>query len=152
VHTKLSSAHLMETAAGGGITFAASQSGGFLFPRFQPAYDAAAALVELVGMLSSTGQNLSKLVQAIPPVHIAHESVVTPGEQKGLVMRTLVEQLGDRPLVLVDGVKVIEDDGWVLALPDPEEPVTHVWAEGPSTVRARAMAQQYAVRLRQLLH
>ncbi len=150
-YTKLSSSHLMETAAGGGVTFAASQSGGFLFPRFLPAYDAAAALVELVAMLTATGQRLSKLVHALPTVHIAHEGVVTPWEQKGMIMRTLVEQLGDRELVLVDGVKVPEEGGWVLVLPDPEEPVTHVWAEGPGEARARAMAQQYAVRLRQLL-
>ena len=104
--TKLSSAHLMEVAASGGVTFAASQSGGFLFPDFLPAYDAAAALVELVSMLGRTGQTLSKLVQSLPAVHIVHESVVTPWEQKGMLMRTLVEQLGERDLVLVDGVKV----------------------------------------------
>jgi mannose-1-phosphate guanylyltransferase/phosphomannomutase len=149
--TKLSSSHLMEVAAQGGITFAASQSGGFLFPRFLPAYDAAAALVELVAMLAATGHQLSRLVRSLPPVTIAHEAVVTPWEQKGLLMRTLVEQMGDRNLILVDGVKVPEEDGWVLVLPDPEEPVTHVWAEGPSEARARSTAQQYAVRLRQLL-
>jgi mannose-1-phosphate guanylyltransferase/phosphomannomutase len=149
--TKLSSAHLMEVAATGGITFAASQSGGFLFPRFLPAYDAACALVELVAMLAATRHTLSRLVRSLPPVTIAHEAVVTPWEQKGLVMRTLVEQMGARHLVLVDGVKVPEEDGWALVLPDPEEPVTHVWAEGPSEAQARATAQQYAVRLRQLL-
>ena len=68
-----------------------------------------------------------------------------------MVMRVLVEQLDGRDLVLVDGVKVPEADGWVLVLPDPEEPVTHVWAEGPSEAEAAARAQQYAVRLRQML-
>jgi len=151
IFTKLSSAHLMEVAASGGISMAASQSGGFLWPAFLPAYDATATLVELVAMLTATGQSLSKLVHSLPPVHIAHEEVVTPWEQKGLIMRTLVEQLSDRDLILIDGVKVPEEDGWALVLPDPEEPVTHVWAEGPSEARARSRAQQYAVRLRQLL-
>ncbi len=149
--TKLSSAHLMEVASEPGISFAASQSGGFLWPDFLPAYDAAATLVELVAMLASTGQSLSKMVHVLPGVHIAHEEVVTPSEQKGMVMRVLVEQLEGRELVLVDGVKVVEDDGWALILPDPETPTTHVWAEGPSEAQARARAQQYAVRLRQLL-
>ena len=45
-------------------------------------------------------------------------------------MRTPGRAGKDRELVLVDGVKVLHDDGWALALPDPEEPVTHVWAEG----------------------
>jgi len=68
-----------------------------------------------------------------------------------MIMRVLVEQLDGRDLTLVDGVKVAEDDGWALILPDPETPTTHVWAEGPSETQARARAQQYAVRLRQLL-
>jgi mannose-1-phosphate guanylyltransferase/phosphomannomutase len=68
-----------------------------------------------------------------------------------MVMRTLVERSQGRDLVLVDGVKVIEDDGWALVLPDPEEPVTHVWAEAPSDAAAEARAKEYVVRLEQLL-
>jgi mannose-1-phosphate guanylyltransferase/phosphomannomutase len=150
-YTKLSSAHLMEVAATGGVTFAASQSGGFLWPDFLPAFDAAATVVELVTMVAASGQSLSKLVHGLPPVCIAHEAVVTPSERKGTVMRVLVEQLDGQDLVLVDGVKIPEDDGWVLVLPDPEDPVTHVWAEASSEARSQARAQQYAVRLRQML-
>ncbi len=149
--TKLSSADLMEVAAGGGVSFAASQSGGFIWPRFLPAYDAAATLVELVSLLRAAGHPLSKMIHALPSVHIAHDAVVTPWERKGMVMRTLVEQLDGREMVLIDGVKVAEEDGWALVLPDPEEPLTHVWAEGPSDARARGLAQQYTVRIRQLL-
>src|ERR1700744_1771994 len=102
-------------------------------------------------MLSATGQALSKIGEGRRPVSIAHETVMTPWEQKGMLMRTLVEQLDGRDLVLVDGVKVLADDGWALVLPDPDDPVTHVWAEAPSDAAAGARAQQYAVRLRQLL-
>ena len=76
---------------------------------------------------------------------------MTPSERKGTVMRVLVEQLDGHDLILVDGVKIPEDDGWVLVLPDPEDPVTHVWAEGTSEARSKAKAQQYAVRIRQML-
>jgi mannose-1-phosphate guanylyltransferase/phosphomannomutase len=151
VFTKLSAAHLMEVAASGEVGFAASQTGGFVWPEILPAFDAAATLVELVSMLSLTSQPLSKIVDNLPAVHIAHEAVMTPWEQKGMVMRTLVERLDGQDLVLVDGVKVLAEDGWALVLPDPDDPITHVWAEGPSDARARARAQQYAVRLRQLL-
>ena len=149
--TKLSTAHLMEVASGDGITFAASQEGGYIFPAFLPAYDAVATVVHLLAMLASTGLRLSKLVSQAPRVHIAHESVVTPWEQKGMVMRTLVERMKDRELVLVDGVKVLHDEGWALMLPDPEEPLTHVWAEGATEREAKALAQEYSRRIRQLL-
>ena len=151
IWTKLSASHLMEVAATEHVTFAASQTGGFIFPRFLPAYDAAATLVNLLAMLTKTGQRLSTMVDNLPQVHIAHDSVHTPWEQKGMLMRTLVERSSGRDLVLVDGVKVLEVDGWALILPDPEEPVTHVWAEGPSEAEAGARAQEWAVRLRQLL-
>jgi mannose-1-phosphate guanylyltransferase/phosphomannomutase len=68
-----------------------------------------------------------------------------------MVMRTLVERSLGRDLVLVDGVKVLEPDGWALVLPDPEEPLTHVWAEAGSGSQAEARANEYAVRLEQLL-
>ncbi len=149
--TKLSPSHLMEVASTGRIDFAASEDGGFIFPGFLPAYDAVAALVNLLAMLSTTGLRLSKVVGQSPRVHLAHQSVVTPWDQKGMVMRTLVESAKDRELVLVDGVKILEPDGWALVVPDPEEPVTHVWAESESDGEARSRAQEFATQIRQML-
>jgi mannose-1-phosphate guanylyltransferase / phosphomannomutase len=151
VWTKLSTPHLMEVANTQKVDFAASQEGGYIFPGFLPAYDAAATLVHTLNMLGATGMRLSKLVAGVPRVHIAHEGVLTPWEQKGLVMRTLVERNKDRELVLVDGVKILHDDGWALVLPDPDEPITHVWAEGGTDNEARSLAQEYARRIRQLM-
>ena len=48
-------------------------------------------------------------------------------------------------------MRVDHGDGWALALPDPEEPITHVWAEALSDAEARRLAQEYARRIRQLL-
>jgi mannose-1-phosphate guanylyltransferase/phosphomannomutase len=108
-------------------------------------------LVKLLELLAISGQRLSSVVDELPRVHLAHETVVTPWEQKGMVMRTLVERNQDRELVLVDGVKVIHDGGWALALPDPEEPITHLWAEAGTDPEARRLAQEYARRIRQLM-
>src|SRR3954447_15037415 len=149
--TKLSTAHLMEVASTCEVAFAASQEGGYIFPNFVPAFDATAALVNLLALMARTDHKLSKLVTQQSRVHITHETVVTPWEQKGMVMRTLVERTRDRELVLVDGVKVLYDEGWALVLPDPEEPLTHVWAEAASDSEARTLAQEYARRIRQLL-
>jgi mannose-1-phosphate guanylyltransferase / phosphomannomutase len=150
VWTKLSTPHLMEVASQGDVAFAASQEGGFIFPSFLPAYDATATLVHLLALLARTGTKLSKVVEATPRFHISHEVVPTPWEQKGLVMRTLVETSTEE-LVLVDGVKVLRDNGWVLVLPDPADPVTHVWAEGSSDAEARSLVQEYCRRIRHLM-
>jgi len=152
VWTKLSASDLMDKSTDPNVVFAATQDGGYVFPAFLPACDATAALVHTLGLLATSGRRLSEVVHGLPRIHVSHEEVATPWEQKGLVMRTLIERSNDRPLVLVDGVKVIHEEGWALILPDPVEPITHIWAEGSSEGGARALAQEYARRMRQLLH
>ncbi len=150
VQTKISMAALMAAAMDPRVGFASDGAGGYILPGFLPAFDAAGALLKILDLLARHDRSLAEVVAGLPKVHITHETVVTPWEQKGLVMRSLVEMAG-RDVVLVDGVKVMHDDGWALALPDPEEPVTHVWAEGATDADARRLAQEYARRIRQLL-
>jgi mannose-1-phosphate guanylyltransferase / phosphomannomutase len=142
--TKLSAAHLMDVAGSGVVDFAASQEGGFIWPAFLPAYDAAATLVHLLELLAESGSSLSSLLADLPEPHVAHDVVPTPWERKGAVMRGVVERAKDKPTVLVDGVKIIYPDGWALVLPDPELAITHVWAEGPSDVEARRLVAIHA--------
>ena len=104
----------------------------------------------MLDLLGRSRRPLSEVADALPAVHLVHDTVVTPWDQKGMVMRTLMELAG-RDVELVDGVKLRSGDGWVLALPDPEEPVTHVWAEGNTDADARRLAQEYSRRIRQLL-
>ena len=151
VVTKLSNPALMDAATEPGVGFAGNTDGGFILPGFLPAFDAAATFIKMLDLLAHHGRRLSEVVAELPRPHLAHEVVVTPWEQKGTVMRTLVEQSKDREVELVDGVKVRHGAGWALALPDPEEPVTHVWAEADTDADARRLAQEYARRIRQMV-
>jgi mannose-1-phosphate guanylyltransferase/phosphomannomutase len=149
--TKLSEANLMEVASSDKVDFAASLDAGFIWPGFLPAYDATATLVELLDLLAVTGRTLSEVVRSLPPVHVAHETVPTPWERKGQVMREMLERAKGRETVLVDGVKIFHDDGWALVLPDPEEPIVHVWAEGSNDTRAERLAAEYARRIAEIV-
>ncbi len=149
--TKMAASALMDAASEPGVGFSGGTDGGFILPGFLHAFDAAANLVKVLELLARSGERLSTIVSRLPRTHIAHETVVTPWEQKGMVMRSLVEMSKDRDVQLIDGVKVRHDGGWALALPDPEEPVTHVWAESTSDAEAKALSKEYARRIRQLL-
>ena len=56
----------------------------------------------------------------------------------------------DRPVELIDGVKIHHDEGWVLALPDPEEPLTHLIAEAADERTARRLLDEYVRRIGQM--
>jgi mannose-1-phosphate guanylyltransferase/phosphomannomutase len=153
ITTALSSFRLMEAAASGGVAYAADQDGGFIFPDFLPSFDGAAALVKLIALLGRSGESLAQVAARVPDLPIMRTEVETPFEQKGLVMRTLMEQLAeeDSELVLIDGIKVLSPTGWVLVVPDPEEPTTHVWAEGADLADSERLSSGYVERLRQIL-
>ena len=150
--TPLSTPALLGAAADG-VSFAADRRGGYVFPSFLPAFDAAAALVRLVSLLGAGKASLAEMVLATPPMPVLHEEVPTPFEQKGLLMRTLMEELADEgaDLVLVDGIKMRTAEGWVLVVPDPEEPVTHVWAEGRDLPGSERLAAEQVARLGRML-
>ncbi len=150
VPTKLSSPALMAAANDPAVGFAADGNGGYILPGFLPAFDGAAALLKMLDMLARSRRALSEVIDGLPKVHLVHETVVTPWEQKGMVMRSLME-MGSGNVELVDGVKIIHATGWMLALPDPEDPVTHIWAEAKTDSEARQLAQEYARRVRQLV-
>ncbi|MDQ6797103.1 MAG: mannose-1-phosphate guanyltransferase, partial [Actinomycetota bacterium] len=151
VWTKQSSAHLMQVAGSEDITLAAAQDGGFIFGDFLPAFDATATFVHLLALLAGSDEKLSSVVAGLAKVHVAHETVDTAWEEKGVFMRKLVEKLKDADVLLVDGVKVQLGSEWALVLPDPQEPMTHVWAEGDTDARARSLVQEYARKVRKIL-
>jgi mannose-1-phosphate guanylyltransferase / phosphomannomutase len=148
--TKMASAALADAATEPGVGFAADGEGGFILPGFLPAFDAAAALVKMLDLLAREGRELSSVRRQMPRVHLAQANVPTPWDQKGLVMRSLVEQ-ADGDLILVDGVKSLHAHGWALALPDPDAAITRVWAEADSDSAAKRLVRQYVQRIRQLI-
>jgi mannose-1-phosphate guanylyltransferase/phosphomannomutase len=145
--TKLAPGDLMDAAGAPGVIFAGNTEGGFIFPDFLPAFDSVASFVNLLALLARSGSRLSETAGALHMPSIARLAVPTPFEQKGLVMRILLERTPPGR-VLIDGVKVIDDDGWTLVLPDPEDPVTLVTAEADTPAaageRAQAMADEIA--------
>jgi mannose-1-phosphate guanylyltransferase/phosphomannomutase len=148
--TKLSAAHLMEIAGRGDVDFAASSDGGFIWPDVIPAYDAVATLLHLLDLLAGTEETLSEVVAQIPPSFVVHETVPTSWDAKGAVMREIVERSKGEDLLLVDGVKIIRPEGWVLVLPDPELPITHVWAESDTEREARRLVAVQSGRIAEI--
>jgi mannose-1-phosphate guanylyltransferase/phosphomannomutase len=129
VWSKLGTSALMDLAISTGAHFASNSEGGFAFPSFLPAFDAVATLVHLLTLLAYREKNLSEILGGLPKVSVVHQRVRTPFEQKGTVMRSVLERARGDDVVLIDGVKIIDAAGWTLIVPDPEEAVTHVYAE-----------------------
>ncbi len=129
-------AALTRAAAEEGTVFAGAPTGGFVFPGFLPAYDAVASLANVLELLAPCERPLSELVAALPRPAVVHRELRCPWALKGTVMRVLAERLRDRPTDALDGLKVFADDGWAQVIPDPGEPIVHLYAEGDTEADA----------------
>jgi len=130
VRTVASLQELTRTAADEGVIFGGAVGGGYVFPEFLPGYDAVASLVKLLELLAPVERPISEIVAELPQPTLVHRQLACPWSLKGLVMRVLNERLAGRDVDLTDGIKLFEDRGWVQVLPDPDEPVLHLYAEG----------------------
>ncbi|HSC92338.1 MAG TPA: sugar phosphate nucleotidyltransferase [Gaiellaceae bacterium] len=142
VRTPASLAELTKAAAGDGVVFAGAVGGGYVFPEFLPAYDAVAALCKLLELLAPEDRPLSELVADLPRSTLVHRELPCPWAAKGLVMRLLNERFADHDIDVTDGIKVVEENGWVQVLPDADEPLVHVYAEGETVDDSEALAAE----------
>jgi mannose-1-phosphate guanylyltransferase / phosphomannomutase len=133
VRTPATLSGLTQAATGAGVVFGGAPGGGFVFPGFLPAYDASASLCKLLELLAPVEEPVSKLVAALPRPTLIHRQLQCPWALKGTVMRVLNERFASADVDLRDGIKIFDERGWVQVLPDADEPLVHLYAEGEST-------------------
>jgi mannose-1-phosphate guanylyltransferase / phosphomannomutase len=143
VRTPASLADLTKAAAEAGVIFAGAVGGGYVFPEFLPAYDAVASLCKLLELLAPIERPLSELVAELPAPTLVHRQLHCRFALKGMLMRVLTERLKDEEVDLTDGIKVFNDRGWAQILPDPDEPVVHIYAEGQTADDSDSLADEF---------
>jgi mannose-1-phosphate guanylyltransferase / phosphomannomutase len=141
--TAASLSALTQASADNGVVFAGSVGGGFVFPEFLPAYDGVASLCNLLQLLAPVDRPLSELVAGLPHSTVVHRQVRCPWARKGAVMRILTERMKGKKVDTLDGIKIFEERGWAQVLPDPDEPLVHVYAEGNTAEDAAALEEEF---------
>jgi mannose-1-phosphate guanylyltransferase / phosphomannomutase len=141
--TPASLSALTGEAATDNVVFAGSVGGGFVFPDFLPAYDGVASLCKLLELLAPVDRPLSEIVGGLPESTVVHREVRCPWARKGAVMRVLTERVKGKKVDTLDGIKVFEERGWAQVLPDPDEPLVHVYAEGKTAEDAASLEEEF---------
>jgi mannose-1-phosphate guanylyltransferase/phosphomannomutase len=131
-----------------GVVFAGGLGGGYIFPEFLPAFDAVMSLGKLLELLAPQDRRLSTVLAEIPTSTLVHHTVSCPWSLKGTVMRATTEALARQveggeeagSLSLVDGIQVNRGEDWMQLLPDADEPLFHIYAEGADHHASERMA------------
>lgn len=151
IRTPASLAELTKTAAGGDVVFGGALGGGYVWPEFLPTYDAMTSLCKLLELLAPVRRPLSELVGGLPSPTLLHRQLPCPWALKGLVMRILNERLADRHVDLTDGIKLFDERGWGQVLPDADEPLVHIYAEGGTAEDSAALEADLRAMVEQIM-
>lgn len=151
IRSKATTRSLMEAAQQPDVILA-GYGGQFIFPRFHGGFDGMMTTAVLAALLSTEERKLSELLAEQPALYIAHEQINCPTAQKGTLMRLMLERYSDREISLLDGVKVHENNGWTLILPDANQPKVHLYANGTSDKDCAERLQQYRADVEDMIH
>ncbi len=155
VRTEVSLPAVARAGSKDDVVFAGSLGGGYIFPQFLPAFDAVMSIGRLLELLALDARPLSEHIAEIPDSSLVHRTLGCPWALKGSVMRTATETLQREAqrdggeLSLVDGVRVAREDAWIHLLPDADEPIFHVYAEGADRAQSEHLAETLAGTVRE---
>ncbi len=143
IRTKTSQSVLMSHANDENVLMVADLEGRFIIPQIQTAFDSMAFVAKLIELATLHDQTLSQLLEELPKYFFTHQTIHCNWDKKGTVMRKLIEFSKDKEAVMIDGVKIIEDNGWVLMLPDNEKPIFHLWVEAENEENLNKLTEKY---------
>jgi mannose-1-phosphate guanylyltransferase/phosphomannomutase len=133
------------------VDFVGGTKGGFIFPGFQLGADAMFDVAKILELLSKNGtsvsstpkKSLAQLRKALDKYHMVKRTVPCSWGKKGQVMRELLKYTENSQRELIDGVRVLENDSWVLVMPDRRKASFHVFAEAIKHEEAERLLDQY---------
>lgn len=133
IKTKSNPRAVLETVMENHLDLALTQSR-FIFPKFQLGFDAFITIGKLLEYLVKEKKSVSQINTTLPEPNLTMTSISCSWELKGSLMRKIIEEKeGKKEVDLTDGIKIWEQDGWVLILPDSFAPQINIYVEGINT-------------------
>jgi len=112
IRTKANPGAVMEAShAHPNVVLGGSGDMGFIFPQLHPGFDAMFCTAKLIEMLKLQDRSLGKIRAGLPRVYHKQYPIRCPWNIKGALMRYLVEKHPATQLELIDGVKIVNQQG-----------------------------------------
>lgn len=121
-----------------------------MLEQFTMHFDAVAGLIKILDFMALNQLKLSELMDMIPEFHISRQEVECPWDAKGKVIRKIIQENNSESIETLEGVKIYQDESWVLVLPDAEKPVCRVISESFSAEFAEELTNIYAQKIREI--
>jgi mannose-1-phosphate guanylyltransferase/phosphomannomutase len=131
------------------VELAGGTKGGVIFPGFLFATDGMFSIMKILELTARSRKKLSMIEKQTPKLYMAKNNIFCSKDQKGKIMRKLVEESEGRQRQLIDGIKIFFSPGkWVLCIPDSERELFHVNAEAKTQKAANELVREYSNKIK----
>jgi len=151
IRSKANLHSMMETASKEDVQFFGEELGGFIFPDFQPSFDAMLSSVKLFDLLSKCECSVSGIVSGLPRRSMSKGSVPCPNALKGSVIRTIFDENKQHKAELVDGVKISFGKDWVFINGHPDRQEIYIYSESDDPSASKAYLDQFKARIKDII-
>lgn len=152
VRVKDSHFAIMNATADPDVELAGGTKGGVIFPEFSFATDGMFSIMKILELVARSHKTLSEIEKKTPMLHMAKYNVPCTLDQKGKIMRKLVEDSEGKKRQMIDGIKIFFDEfTWVLCIPDSEREIFHVNAEAKTLKRAKQLVKEYSQKIEKII-
>ena len=113
----------------------------YVFPEFQKCFDAIFAAVKLLEIVCKRNTTLSAMVNDIPEYPRTVFSVEVEHENKNKTLKNLKDNLVENGEIdTTEGIKVQEEDSFILVRPSRFEPLMRVYVEAKSSGKLQKLS------------
>ncbi len=116
-------------------------------------FDAILAAAKIIDFLVQNSFKLSDIVDEIPVFYFVKEEVSCDWKDKGRIIKEIIVDYKEQnmDMELFEGVKINNNKGWALILPDSERPVFNVYAESFSEEYAQELSASFSQKIEELM-
>jgi len=113
------------------------ENGGFMFPKHQYVRDGGLALALMLETLADWNMKLSDIYDTLPKMYAIKTKIPLERSRVPAILEKVKSVFSGYRQVIIDGVKIIGEDFWVLVRPSGTEPVLRIMIEAVSEEYAK---------------
>jgi mannose-1-phosphate guanylyltransferase/phosphomannomutase len=104
-------------------------------------------VIKILELMAKTKKRLGDLRGELEQFYWIKEMMPCDWSKKGQVMRKLIQYTEQSNRELIDGVRVLLDDSWVLVVPDRRKANFHIYIESKDKSMAEKLFKEYSQKI-----
>lgn len=115
-------------------------NGGVIYPKVNFNRDSLVAITLILNYLAASRRTISQLIEELPKYSMLKKKIASPNPED--LIEEIKSAFPQKTKVLTEGIKLIDNKGWVHVRPSNTEPVVRIIAEAKTKKYARQLIRE----------